>query len=115
MTIPAFGRCTGVQMAILELAGYDLGEPEPTFIRHEQMRLAVMRESLRNLVEWTGQDYGFDLSLWREFLIAYGEEHGYTHPYAFGSVDEAILRAANDPDFGRWAKLAEAAGDDPLP
>jgi len=75
------------------LAGYDLSEPNPTFIADEQARLAAMQDGHRDLVAMTCQDYGFDLILWRRYLIAYGEAHGYTHPYAFKSVDKAIERA----------------------
>jgi hypothetical protein len=113
MTIPAFGRCTPVQIAMLELAGYDLGVPKRTFVHDVEERLAGMREGRGSLVLLTGQDYGFDLRNWRGYLLTSGEDLGYTHPYAFRSVDRAVEHALADAGFSRLVELAGASGDDP--
>lgn len=110
MTIPAFGRCTPVQVAMLFLAGYDLEEFDPSFIHDEELRLETMRRGRRQLVQITGWDYGFDLDRWRKSLMKPEQDHGYTHPYAFKGVDKAIQSVMNDAEFCRLAKLAESSG-----
>ena len=109
MTVPAFGRCTPVQIALLELAGYDLRRRGPTLVPDERGRITQMMNSRRELVRTTGQDFGYDLKAWREFLLAGGKEHGYTHPYAFRSVEKAVQKVLNDAGFRRWVELASAA------
>ena len=65
-----------------------------------------MRRGHAALVGTTGQDFGYDLVKWREFLVDHDNEFGYRHRYAFSSVDQAVEQAIADPEFSRLASIA---------
>lgn len=99
MTIRSFGRVTPIQCDLLGLAGYAWDQNECDLLPATgDARVAAMREALQTLRETTGADWGYDLRAWREFLIAHGEEFGYTHPYAYRTVDRAVLAALQDAE-----------------
>lgn len=81
-------------------------------IASEPDRVEQMRTGHADLVRTTGQDFGYDLAKWREFLLKHDKEFGYRHPYAFASVDRAVKAATADPEFTRLAALAAAGGRD---
>ena len=62
------------RVRLLELSGYDLRRRPPALVPGEQERITQMLNSRRELVRMTGQDYGYDLKAWREFLLAAGKE-----------------------------------------
>jgi len=82
-------------MDMLALIGYDLLPRDATLDISPERRMDIMIEGRKALREQTGQDFGFDLSAWREFLIAH-ESYGYTHSYAFSGVDDAVHSAILD-------------------
>jgi hypothetical protein len=111
MTIRGFGNLLPIHFSILGLIGWRLTRAGGEIARDESERLELMREGHAGLVQDTGQDFGYDLRRWREFLLAAdGDEFGYRHPYGFGTADRAVRAAIDDPDFARLAVLA-AAGD----
>jgi len=97
MTLPDFGKVLPIHIAMLQLAGYvmDYDQRRVRAPLNDEERSASMREGLSRLRQWTGQDFGYDLSAWRQFLVQSGT-HGYRHPNAFQTVDPAILEAAAD-------------------
>lgn len=54
-----------------------------------------MLNGCNHLRELTGQDYGYQLEDWRDYLLN-NEELGYTHPYASKAVDLAILEISKN-------------------
>jgi hypothetical protein len=62
------------------------------------------------LIRQTGEDFGYDLAAWREYLLARPSRLGYHHPGAFAAVDLEMQKAIADPEYGRLAQLA-AEGD----
>ena len=98
MTIPRFGRTVPIHGAILNLIGWRLSRTGSHLIEDRADRLEKMRSGRVRLVEATGQDFGYDLGRWREYLLEH-DEHGYRHPYAFSRVDEEVRSALGDPLF----------------
>jgi hypothetical protein len=97
MTMRGFGNVVPIQIAMLRLAGYVV-EYRGKRIRpaaSDRERRRTMREGLEELRETTGQDFGYDLAAWRDYLMR-DTDHGYTHPYAFQNVDPAILESIAD-------------------
>lgn len=106
MSLNRFGNVVPIQMDMLSLIGYRLGRGHSGLDIPEAERLANMREGLASLRRETGQDYGYDLAAWHEYLIIYAEEHGYTHPYGFEGVRRAVEEAIRDPEWPHLARLA---------
>jgi hypothetical protein len=105
MTNPVFGRAMPIHFTILQFIGWHVGL-DTRILANESERIAKMRTGHSELCQKTGQDFGYDLAKWREFLIERDKEFGYTHAYAFGSVDKEVRRAIADPEFIRLAKCA---------
>lgn len=108
MSIPDFGRIVPIHFDILGLIGWRLSPGGSELIAFEPERLEQMRSGHADLVKSAGQDFGYDLAKWREFLLAHDEEFGYRHPYAFAAVDRAVRAAIADPEFARLGSLAAA-------
>ena len=106
MTVPRFGRITPVQGNMLYLIGYRLSRGEATLDISDAERLENMKRGLEYLKKETGEDFGYDLAAWHEFLLT-DEEYGYTHPYGFSGVKEAVEVANNDAEYARVVSLAE--------
>jgi hypothetical protein len=102
MTIPGWGRVTPLQMGMLGLAGHDLDNQEPS---EEERRIAIAR-GRSFLVRMTGQDFGYDLNRWHEYLL---ESHSaqYRHPYAWRAVRPAVERAIEDSERLRLVAILE--------
>lgn len=82
MTLPNFGKILPVQGYLLELTGYVLTRKEGPVIRLTGKKLDKAKEKARNdLVRLTGQDFGYDVDRWYEFLILGG--FGLTHPFGY--------------------------------
>jgi hypothetical protein len=95
---------------MLALVGY---ESVPGDMRPAQglnARRRAMRDGLHSLKRATGADFGYDAAAWREYLIQQGQEFGYTHPYAYRAVDNAVQRSLADPDV--MAVLSSLADGD---
>jgi hypothetical protein len=122
MTIPGFGRLTPIQMDMLELAGVNLNCRrygfDPFNPGAEEIpdadRMAIMERGRASLVERTGQDFGFDLVAWQDYLTAH-PELGYTHPYGSRVTREFVHAAIADPRRRRLVSQIEAAGPGAAP
>ena len=109
MTLRSFGRATPVQMDMLALVGYKFAQRDMKQATTRNARKRTMMLGLRALQRVTEEDFGYDAAMWREFLIESGEALGYTHPYAFSSVDRAVLAALEAPDvISTLDELAES-------
>jgi hypothetical protein len=106
MTMRPFGNVTPTQMDMLRLAGYgvDYRARRICLSRSDDERLKNMRAGRARLHRETGQDFGFDLAAWHEFLTAGEDASGYRHPYAFAGVASAIRRAIGNKQRIRLAK-----------
>jgi hypothetical protein len=96
MTMRSFGKVMPIHIDMLQLAGYVPAWRErdirPATTDEEYLR--TMRAGRTALRRATGQDFGYDLAAWREFLSsAPDDKFGYRHPYAFRSVDRAVQQA----------------------
>lgn len=105
MSLHRFGNVVPIQMDMLSLIGYRLGRGYSGLDIPKEERLANMREGLEALRRETGQDYGYDVKAWHEYLVIYAEEHGYTHPWGFDRVRQAVEEAIADPEWHRLASL----------
>src|SRR5436190_22255826 len=112
MTIRGLGNLFPIHFSMLGLIGWQLSRAGAEVASDESERLDLMRDGHAGLVRRTGQDFGYDLRRWREFLLASeGDEFGYRSPHGgFDTVDAAVRAAIDDPEFARLAVLA-AAGD----
>jgi hypothetical protein len=112
MTDRDFGRASGLQVFVLILAG--VSPTDPTTDRpllSDEKRAALMRNSRRNLVRETGEDFGFDAPAWHRFLqksSAFSE--AYSHPYGFDFVKRMVREAPSNADLQRILKLLELPG-----
>lgn len=98
MTIQSFGRVMPIHLDMLSLVGYeDVGRDMRPAVKLNA-RKRSMRAGLLSLRKSTGQDFGFDVNLWREYLIGTGSLHGYTHPWAYAGVDAAVVAALDHSD-----------------
>ena len=97
MTIRNFGRVVPIQIYLLQLVGYEWKGRSLDPATGGNARKRAMRDGLRSLQKSTGTDFGYNPAAWREYLISTGEEAGYTHPYAFALVDQAVCEALEDP------------------
>jgi hypothetical protein len=112
MSIPGFGRIMPIHFEILGLIGWRLSPAGSELIASELERIEEMRKAHADLVRTTGQDFGYDLAKWRDFFLAYDEQFGYRHPYAFATVDRAVRSAIADPTFPRLGAFASAGGSE---
>jgi hypothetical protein len=97
MTIGTFGKILPIHGSVLRLIGYDLrrGRGPSTLEMPDEQRMAIMRAGLEELKRRTGQNFGFDLRAWPEYLRAHSQE--YRHPYAYRRVHrEALLRSTDE-------------------
>lgn len=90
--------------SVLQLIGWQLTRGGSRIINDERKRLTVMRIGLQELVAETGQDFGFDLAAWQEYLLSNSD--AYNHPYAFASVDQVVRDTITDPEYARLAEIA---------
>jgi hypothetical protein len=113
MTMRSFGRVMPIHIDMLQLASYAVlwGERDIRPAASDEDCLRQIRAGRIALRQATGQDFGYDLAAWREFLLsAPDDEFGYRHPYAFSGVDRAVQRAIRSPRRRRLvAQLEEPA------
>jgi len=106
MSVPVFGRVTPLQADMLGIGGVICGVPDD--LVQEQDRIKTMKKSREMLRKETGEDFGFDISAWHEFLLnsdAHREE--YTFHYAWEAVCPKINELIDDQDRQRLVALAE--------
>jgi hypothetical protein len=108
MTIPNWGRLTPSQMDMLMLAGHVIHRHpvSPSTVEPDEARLRAMAMGRARLRLLTGQDFGYDLRRWHEYLLA-DEDTGYRHPYAWGVVRPAVEEALADPNRERLVARLE--------
>ena len=107
MTLRSFGRAVPIHMDMLRLLGYVFANRNMTRATTDDGKIEAMRDGRQRLVHATGQDFGFDVSAWRDFLIERGEDFGYTHPYAYKTVDRAVRKwIADDATIALLESLA---------
>lgn len=108
MTLESFGNVVPIHIDMLQLVGYEWAERDMRPTTNLNARKRVMMAGLHDLKQATDVDFGYDASAWREFLIQWGDEFGYTHPYAYESVDAAVRRALLDQNVAaalkEWAE-----------
>jgi len=95
MSVHKFGRLTPAQGYLLGLIGYRLTRSEATLEIPDSDRMENMRRAREQLIGLTGQDFGYDLLRWHNFL-AQNDEFEYTHPYAYPEVKKALAAAQKD-------------------
>ncbi|HEV2293073.1 MAG TPA: hypothetical protein VGR35_04405 [Tepidisphaeraceae bacterium] len=91
--------------SILRLIGWRLTRGGSELLADPSERIAAMRQGRFDLVRATGEDFGFNLSAWRDHLLG-NKELGYKHPYAFATVDRAVRNAMSDEEAARLATIA---------
>jgi len=84
---------------MLGLIGYKLSRSEATLEIPDAERMENIRRARKQLVELTGQDFGYDLLHWHNFL-ARNDAYEYTHPFAYAEVNKALT--AVQKDHQRW-------------
>lgn len=87
-----------IHMNMLSLVGYEFRQRDMVRTEGLNARKRAMMAGLHSLRKRTGVDFGYDAAAWREYLIEHGDEFGYTHPYAYASVDRAVLAALEDAE-----------------
>ncbi len=105
MTLMSFGRAVPIHMDMLVLVGYELSQRDIRPAATQDVRKRAMMAGLHSLRRITKNDFGYDAVAWRKFLIESGDKFGYTHAYAFASVDRAVRTALEDPNVIATLKL----------
>ena len=122
VTHPVLGRAVPVHFAMVELAGWGLLNPDQSpevywsdvedwgFVADEYLP-GLLRTGRAELIAITGDDYGFSLSMWHEFLIeqaaAARDDFGYSHPYAAGLVHPIVEEGLRRPGRADLEAVAE--------
>lgn len=113
MTLRPFGRVVPIQIDVLALAGYCAnyrpGDRSITLGADDAARKRSMKRGRSALRRTTGQDFGYDLAAWVNYLEAHPDQ-GFTHAYAHAGVARAVREAIADADFQRLA--AELAAEE---
>lgn len=114
MTIRNFGYITPLQMAILMMCGLRLtrerGTSELLYSPEETLTIAAMNEGRLILRKITGEDFGFSLSAWHDFLSTDETfKKQYLWPRTWESVSRAVMKSIKDPDRLRMEELAQSA------
>lgn len=119
MTDPVFGRATPVHFIMLNFACWACSPNDDQWARqfwppldHAQ-KIKQIIQGRANLFYLTEQDFGVNLSDWRDFFVsraaAKEEDFGYGHAYAGHYVDRAIQDMIAQPDRLDLEKEADAA------
>ena len=74
-------------------------------------RLESMRQARVRLHRLTGQNFGYDLAGWHEFLVHSPDDYGYRHPYARKRATATIERLINDRDRHHLVACLEKRGE----
>jgi hypothetical protein len=109
MTVRNYGRVTPLQAMMLGLGGevLDWSTAQPT----DKKRIREMKLSRKELREMTGQDFGYDLGAWHQYLLKseeYAEE--YTFRYSWKAVQKKINELMQDPKRLELVRMIEADG-----
>ena len=106
MTVPNYGRTTPLQSDMLALGGVLCGVPENQW--SDEDRLQAMQHARESLRADTGEDFGYDISAWHQFLLQ-SENHKdeYMFHYAWRAVEPKVMELINDPDRQRLLAIAE--------
>lgn len=121
--VQGIGNLTPSQYAMLELAGYNLDPARFGFDYRnpgaeavpDLERITIIKRGRSELMTITGQDFGYDLAAWREYLEAH-PEHFFDHHYAVKTTRSYLDRAAANPDRERllaWIDTQESDWNDP--
>ena len=103
-------------MYMLALAGVDDSIDRVEIEFSDEERISAITWGRRLLQNMTGEDFGFDLASWRNFLLTNDDNNkfGYNHPYAFKNVDEEIQRSLLDASRERLIAEIRKRGLDTL-
>ncbi len=111
MTIPGLGKLTPIQFDMILLSGCLIREFYPDGDKQsfsETERLWSMKRARTGLARLTGEDFGYDLSQWNDYLLMADDDHGYTHPYGWSQTKKIVEQRISDPEARRLAlKAAE--------
>jgi hypothetical protein len=109
MTVPGYGRVTPLQSDMLGLGGeicrwYSKDPPS------DEIRMKAMISSRKILRKITGEDFGYDLLAWHDYLLA-NQKHSeqYTFTYAWSSVKPKIEELIHDARRQYLVKLLESS------
>jgi hypothetical protein len=69
MSIRGFGNIVPIHGQILALIGWRLSRGGAELVASGPERVEQMRTGRADLVRTTGQDFGYDLARWRDFLL----------------------------------------------
>ena len=105
MTIFGVGKPVPSQLFLMQLAGLVVKGRARVLAPSAEQTQHSRDEGLRNLKKLTGQDFGFDVEKWFEYLKTQGD-FGVTHPYGYASM-RGILR-----ELGHELRHADASPDD---
>ena len=94
MTVPKFGRITPLQGCMLALGGEVVHTLDDA--THDE-RIQAMLKARSNLKLLTGQDFGYDIQKWHDYLLSSSHREQYTFPYAWKSVHRKVLELFDDP------------------
>jgi hypothetical protein len=107
VTLLSFGRAMPIHIDMLSLVGYDDDNRDMVPAKGLNARKRAMISGLHSLRKTTGADFGYDAAAWRQFLIDNGNKYGYTHPYAYDSVDKAVQIALSDDEVLETLRILE--------
>lgn len=109
----SLGKFTPLQADVLDLGGVVCGVLED--LVKEQDRINAMRQALKSLQKRTGQDFGYDIEKWHQFLQTSDEfSEEYTFKYAWGAIPKAVNELLTDEDRLRLVELARCEPNDDI-
>src|SRR5689334_18633549 len=83
------------------------GEWLPFCDTNERPLAERLRDARKSLVEQTGQDFGYDLRKWHEYLVEHHKDNGYCWSDKHRSILVRIREAEADPKWQEAVELLE--------
>lgn len=97
MTIGGVGKPVPSQLYLMLLAGLVITGRRRAIVPSAEDIAQSKAEGYRALCRMTGQDLGYDVERWYEFLIT--GNYGLTHPYGYGALRRFLKQAGYAAPF----------------
>ena len=107
------GRMRSLQVDVLDLGGALCGVPSD--IAKEEDRIEAMRQALQSLKEETGEDFGYNIEKWHNYLQSSDEfKKAYTFRSGWDEVCAGVKELVADKDHSRRVELAQQTMDEEM-
>jgi|GEM_PF-4247967 len=90
MTIRGLGRVVPSQLCLLHLAGVVITKRNRLLNPPDEMIDNAREDGYLGLRQMTGEDFGYDVLKWYDYLMEHQSEYGITHPYGYQTMCQIL-------------------------